>query len=88
MDYYRLDSFDEFPKYFWVYGTPNLNWVLRSTLLYQGKRKVVLSCDCGSPIISVKLLQAVPLKYTTRSEAMIGTLPELWMTTGPALKPR
>ena len=54
-------------------------------LLYQGKMYVSVNCANGSPIISAKLLQAVPLKYATRSEAMIGTLPELWMTTGPAL---
>jgi len=27
----------------WNYGTPKLNWISRSTLLYPGKRKVVVN---------------------------------------------
>ena len=37
------------------YGTPNLSWVSRSTLLYHGSQYVVLNRLFGKPIISEKL---------------------------------
>ena len=41
----------------------------------------------GMPIISEKSLQALPLKYATRMEAMMGTLPEEVILTGPLSRP-
>lgn len=42
-----------------LYGTPNLNCVSKSTLLYQGNQYVVSSWLIGKAIISVKLVFTV-----------------------------
>ena len=52
-----------------------------------GKEYRVLNELIGRPINSEKSVQALPLKYATRIEAMMGTLPELVTLTGPLSKP-
>jgi hypothetical protein len=56
------------PLFLWVqlyggYGTAKRSWVFMSTLLYQGNRYevVVVARLLGKPIVSEKLVQAVPL---------------------------